>query len=328
MSSYSEAWKRERKFLIQTARRFGFATAGAEPAMHQEVDRLVGLIREQAGKPFDLYEPLSLCLLNVTLSMIFSQAYEPGDEEMTRFLDTLRGWYLAIFRLFDVEPLLPVLEKLGVSGRVRRAKARTVELFDFTRRQIERHRATLDPDRPRDVLDACLIEMARNDPDSDLKDFTEERLVWLLFIFLPDQGDTVPGILLFLLLAGALQPEVQDRVYGEIQEVIGDRPPRLQDKERMPYTEAAILEALRMDTAFWLLTPHATAGDVDFMGFRVPGGTTVIPNIYAAHFDPALWGDPEVFRPERFVKDGKVVRPPYFMPYSTGRRPLPSVLLK
>lgn len=33
-----------------------------------------------------------------------------------------------------------------------------------------------------------------------------------------------------------------------------------------------------------------------------------------------LWEKPEKFMPERFLKDGKLVKPDYFLPFGGGRR--------
>lgn len=53
----------------------------------------------------------------------------------------------------------------------------------------------------------------------------------------------------------------------------------------------------------------------------IPAGTSVVPLLYAVHMDPELWGDPEVFRPSRFLdSEGKVWQPSFFMPFGVGRR--------
>lgn len=36
--------------------------------------------------------------------------------------------------------------------------------------------------------------------------------------------------------------------------------------------------------------------------------------------DPANWERPEEFIPERFIKDGQISKPDFFIPFSTGRR--------
>lgn len=35
--------------------------------------------------------------------------------------------------------------------------------------------------------------------------------------------------------------------------------------------------------------------------------------------DPNLWENPEEFMPERFLRDGKVHKPDYFIPFSVGK---------
>ena len=62
---------------------------------------------------------------------------------------------------------------------------------------------------------------------------------------------------------------------------------------------------------------HYVAG-----GYPIPKGTMVIPNIWAIHMDKEAWGDPEVFRPERFLKEDGSLGPRIssWLPFSTGRR--------
>lgn len=75
----------------------------------------------------------------------------------------------------------------------------------------------------------------------------------------------------------------------------------------MPYTEAVIRETLRYET----LTPfgviHKTMKDTTLGGFNVPKDTLAITNLDELNHDPDFWGDPENFRPERFLaKDGQL----------------------
>jgi cytochrome P450 len=62
--------------------------------------------------------------------------------------------------------------------------------------------------------------------------------------------------------------------------------------------------------------------NVQFHGFEIPKGTLVFANLFAAHHDPAVWGDPANFRPERFLTaNGKgVVKHDGLIPFSTGKR--------
>ena len=65
--------------------------------------------------------------------------------------------------------------------------------------------------------------------------------------------------------------------------------------------------------------------DTTFHGYEIKKDTMVIANIYSVHFDPKTWGDPENFRPERFLsKDEKtVIRNEALIPFSFGKRQCP-----
>ena len=65
--------------------------------------------------------------------------------------------------------------------------------------------------------------------------------------------------------------------------------------------------------------PHVAADDTTIQGYTIPKDSLIFANIWAVHHDHALWNDPEVFRPERFLDEsGVVLQPDYYMPFSIG----------
>jgi len=89
------------------------------------------------------------------------------------------------------------------------------------------------------------------------------------------------------------------------------------------YTEAVILETLRLSSIAPVSVPHAATEDVNFHGYDIPKGTIIFANLYANHHDPEIWGeDVKEFRPERFLSPDEttVIRHEALMPFSTGRR--------
>ena len=86
--------------------------------------------------------------------------------------------------------------------------------------------------------------------------------------------------------------------------------------------EASILEITRVSSIVPLGLPHATTTDVVFKGYNLPKNTLIFGNHYAAHYSKAVYGDPENFRPERFlsVDEKTVVRNKAWMPFGTGKR--------
>ncbi|CAG7821182.1 unnamed protein product [Allacma fusca] len=98
-------------------------------------------------------------------------------------------------------------------------------------------------------------------------------------------------------------PQVQHKLQEEIDQVVGkERLPALADRPSMPYTEAVISEVLRYSSIFAMVL-HKASEDLEFHGFFIPKDTIVLPNFYDAHFDEAGWGDPQNFRPERFLNE-------------------------
>lgn len=96
----------------------------------------------------------------------------------------------------------------------------------------------------------------------------------------------------------------------------------------MPYTEAVILETFRKAPAFPLTTAHEVTEDLNLTsGYKLPTGTLLISNIYHTQMNEKFWGDPEVFRPERFIpgEDGNEIhtipeKKAAVVPFNVGKR--------
>ena len=69
-----------------------------------------------------------------------------------------------------------------------------------------------------------------------------------------------------------------------------------------------------------LAVQHRATEDVEFHGYRIPVDTLIIPNLYCAMKDEKVWGDPQNFRPDRFLSpDGSTFVPhEAFIPFSAG----------
>lgn len=99
---------------------------------------------------------------------------------------------------------------------------------------------------------------------------------------------------------------------------------------RLVYTQAFINELLRKYSSP-IGVPHRVLHDVTFKGVFYPKDTTVVINLGHIHTDPKLWGDPDNFRPERFLADdGKSLKKFdnfQLNPFLIGRRQCPGETL-
>ena len=94
----------------------------------------------------------------------------------------------------------------------------------------------------------------------------------------------------------------------------------------LPYTEAVIHELLRITSVTSGGLLHSTTENVQFEGYYLPKGTIILPNLYGCQHDEATWGDPDVFRPERWLTDDetKFVKDDRSIPFSIGKRICPA----
>jgi len=115
-----------------------------------------------------------------------------------------------------------------------------------------------------------------------------------------------------------LNPNIQDRIHAEIDNVIGRAEPKMNHRLLLPFTEASILETQRLADLVPLGVPHGVMEDVYFRGYLIPKDTLIIPNMYSVHMNPELWPEPEKFKPERFLDSDNKIDKKELIPFSLG----------
>ena len=136
--------------------------------------------------------------------------------------------------------------------------------------------------------------------------------------------ETSSIIIDWFLIYMATHEEIQEKLYKEIEEWIGlSRLPAVSDRPNCPYADAVLNEVFRFSSIASLGLAHRALKDVHFHGYLIPKDTIIMANLYGIMNDPEIWGDPGVFRPERFLDaDGKSVKSAFenVVPFSTGKR--------
>jgi len=121
----------------------------------------------------------------------------------------------------------------------------------------------------------------------------------------------------------ALYPEIQEKLHEEISKAIGTtRLPKLRERAQLAYTECVIMEVQRYASVFPLSVMHKTLEEVRLAGYVIPKDVVITPNLYAVLHDREIWGDPENFRPERFLLPDGTANKSHeaFIPFSYGKR--------
>ncbi|KAH0826412.1 cytochrome P450 [Lanmaoa asiatica] len=152
------------------------------------------------------------------------------------------------------------------------------------------------------------------------------------------------------ILALAMYPDVQAKLKEELSRVVGtDRLPTLQDRDALPYLQATIKEAMRWRPALPLSIARATRS-ADFykgrwlmhslhnvlrlskcnhVGYYIPEGTIVLPNVWAMTKDDKSGFPSDEFVPERHLSDEvkRIATDPYAYAFGFGRRICPGKYL-
>jgi cytochrome P450 len=120
----------------------------------------------------------------------------------------------------------------------------------------------------------------------------------------------------------AQNPEVEQSLHAELDQVLAGSPPSLSDLARLPYTEMVAKESMRLFPPAWGIGRRALR-DFNLHGYRIRKGTNVFLLQWLTHRDSRFFPDPLRFDPGRWrvdpVRSGQIPRFAYF-PFGGGPR--------
>ncbi|KAI9931097.1 hypothetical protein MW887_010754 [Aspergillus wentii] len=117
-------------------------------------------------------------------------------------------------------------------------------------------------------------------------------------------SDTTSTLIITIIQALILNPDVQKKAQAEIDAVVGfDRSPVWADMKQLPYLNMIVKEGHRWRAILPLCFPHALSQDDWIDGQFLSKGTTIIINTWGIHMDPSQHPEynPESFIPERYA---------------------------
>ncbi|XP_032055800.1 cytochrome P450 2C16-like [Aythya fuligula] len=321
-------WRELRRFTLSTLRDFGMGKSSMSQRVQQEAQHLVELLASLQGEAFEPILVFRHAVANVICSVVFGSHFSYSDTNFLKLLDMI-GNFVSFFTspIAIVYNIFPnVLFRLP--GPHRKVLAKCENLKGYIREQVEQHRQTLDPSSPRDYID-CFLMKAEKERSSVEKMYSEEDLVMSVFDLFGAGTVTTSNTLVFFILALAKLPHIQAKVQEEIDAVVGPgRAPCMEDRLRMPYTNAAIHELQRIPRAGIESFPRMTTQDVEFRGHTIPKDTTIIPLLSSVHMDPTQWENPKEVDPGHFLDEkGNFRKREAFMAFSAGKRMCPGEAL-
>nr|XP_042127814.1 cytochrome P450 2B1 isoform X2 [Peromyscus maniculatus bairdii] len=312
-----ERWKTLRRFSLATMRDFGMGKRSVEERIQEEAQCLVEELRKSQGAPLDPTFLFQCITANIICSIVFGERFDYKDRQFLRLLDLFyRSFSLISSFSSQMFELFSGFLKY-FPGTHRQISKNLQEILDFIGQSVEKHRATLDPSNPRDFIDTYLLRMEKEKSNKDTEFHHENLMLSVLSLFFAGT-ETSSTTLRYGFLLMLKYPHVAEKVQKEIDQVIGShRLPNLDDRTKMPYTEAVIHEIQRFSDLIPIGVPHRVTKDTLFRGYLLPKNTEVYPILSSALHDQRYFAQPDTFNPDHFLDaNGALKKNEAFMPFS------------
>ena len=312
-------WSEHRRFALRHLRDLGFGKNSMETTVLDEFEELAKEMQQDCGKPVRINFRFNLTVLNILWRMVADQRLDSNNPNAQKYIATVNDFFKTVGpkNPTNVAPwLLHVMPEWSGYAALIRHRDMVEGMF---RELVREHQRTLDRSSPRDFIDQFLIEM--ESPDAEAREFTERNLAVIGMDLFAGGMETTSTSLMWAILLMVMHPDVQTRVQQEIDSTLGGRLPSYSDRSQLPYTEATLMEISRRCTITPQAVPHSAISDAVFRGYKIPKDTFVYAHLQEVHMDAEYWGDPEAFRPERFLTaDGGVRHDERLIPFGVGKR--------
>nr|XP_048296770.1 cytochrome P450 2B2-like [Myodes glareolus] len=316
-----ECWKTLRRFSLATMRDFGMGKRSVEERIQEEARCLMEELRKSQGAPLDPTFLFQCITANIICSIVFGERFDYRDRQFLRLLDLfyqtfslISSFSSQVFELFS-----GFLKYFP--GAHKQIFKNVQEILNYIGHNVEKHRTTLDPSNPRDFIDTYLLRMEKEKSNQHTEFHHQNLMMSVLSLFFAGT-ETSSTTLRYGFLLMLKYPHVAEKVQKEIDQVIGShRPPTLDDRTKMPYTEAVMREIQRFADLAPIGLPHKVTKDTSFRGYLLPKNTEVYPILSSALHDPRYFEQPDAFNPDHFLDaNGTLKKNDAFMPFSTGKR--------
>lgn len=264
------------------------------------------------GETRDIHQDMMRVTLEIVASALFSVEIASDKDRVAVALDTLMNLSSG------ARMLLPeMFRRIPTADNVRYQRA-TAELDDVVFSLIRQRRdnpTPADPTAKHDLLDTLLEARYEDGASMSTQQLRDEVMTLLLA-----GHETTAVSLSWIWFLLSNHPEVEQKLWAELDHVLHSRSPTLQDLTTLPYTERIVKEAMRLYPPVWAITRSAIK-DCEIGGFRVPAKSSVIMSQWVMHRDPRYYDEPERFFPDRWLEERYKTAPRFsYFPFGGGPR--------
>ena len=301
LTSEGDFWLRQRRLAQPAFHRARVASYAA--TMVDYTERMVQGWR--GGEERDAHQEMMRLTLEIVAKTLFDADVERDAQEVGKSLELLLEIGANFRRTIFVPHWLPTPTNLRVRREVK-------QIEKILYRIIAERRAS-----GRDAGD--LLSMLLSAQDEDGSRMTDRQLRDETITLFLAGHETTASTLSWTWWLLARHPAVEAKLHAELDAVLGDRAPTLDDLPKLRYTGHLITESLRLYPAAWGMA-RLVVEDHEIAGYAVTKGMGVAMAQWVVHRDPRWYDAPEEFRPERW-EDDLLKRLPRFAYFPFGGGP-------
>jgi cytochrome P450 len=309
LTSTGDDWRRQRKLMAPF-----FTPRAVEkyyPVMVSDTQRLLERWGKQdARRPVEMLDEMMVITAHIILHTVFSTE---SDETVLRFKNAVETMIQYVSTQNNSAFKLPLW--VPTPGHLRfRWSNRLVT--SYIQQLIARRRALPAEQWPEDLLTRLMTTRDEETGKPMADQLLLDNGITLFFA----GHETSARTMTFLWYALSQNPEVEARLHAELDSVLGEAPPTLDDLKKLPYTLQVIKEVLRLYPAAPFYVRDSSAED-ELDGMKIPAGARMLLFPYATHRHPDFWEEPERFNPDRWLPERESARDPHaYHPFSAGQR--------
>lgn len=303
-----EQWKTQRK-LIQPA----FHKKALVNLLDKVLDAIqIELRRIETNRPIDIFPIFNDLAFQTVVKALFSSDIDP--KLINRLQHITEAAQTMLVRELR-QPFKRLYFKYG--GPVKKHIAMVQEGREILRGLVhERRQSNVRHD---DLLDMLLD--ARYEDGSGMD---EEKLLDEILILFVAGHETTSNSLTFTMDLLARHPEVQEKLFAEIEKDSVMNQEMLSDADILTfiksqtYAKQVVEESMRLYPPAYFIDRVNYETDT-FDGMDITKGSNVLFSIIEIHKHKEYWKNPEAFDPDRFADNAGMKHPAYF-PFGAGPR--------
>ncbi|KAL6436702.1 hypothetical protein ACFW04_004856 [Cataglyphis niger] len=320
-----QEWTKLRSWSIRTLKNIAF---DKQEMMQFFMDELALILEKlKDGGVQDIHSIIAPTIINVFWTLTTGMKLSENSSRLQKFFTLMRRRSVLFDMSGGILSALPWLRYVApeISG-YKTLVALNNELKNLLMEAINKHKQQYVKGEDKDFIDAFLQEMYT---ENDKSIFSDDNLILTLLDFFIAGIQTTTATLDFLFLQIANHQDIQRKLHEEIDVVIGsNKLPTLEDRIRMPFTEAVLCESQRIWQVTPIIGPRRVLNDTTLGGYTIPKNTTVLINLFCNNMNPELFPDPTLFKPERHLnKQGAYQMDQNVILFGKGKRRCPGEIL-